>query len=600
MSRALVILSSQQIWPNLQAILHYREQEAGLERLFIYHTADKEHSLGQAVAIEAFAKKYLGLPVTRFCGGIVPSDLGRILARWKSEYHFDRWIVNATGGIKLMTFGLFDVVDHPDTDVIYREMTTSKWYVVRRGMDNRIAATEMAVDEHLANDIPAVDVLRMQNPVASQHQLELVEAARLPIIRIVELGLETGWDWRGIFQRINQPCEEQPGILYEKFVAAVLLELGVKRVVLNATRKAGGVSLEELDVLAHHNGRVIFLDCKLRTHEEEKAGKIPSLASQIKEADENRRRYGGLHAQGVLIRPNRPFTEVERGFASSFSLRVIAHEDSRNLFNALSGILKMPLSDTLATAQRLLAEGRPGEINTFAPSDYAAPTAKKRSLANKLIAPLAEQAAKNVCGFTVQPLIFNWHLIAIDPRTGLDIENMKKVRTKITLLRVGEVSTHSWKHRSISMLLLKLDSLAFENTRQVLSGKKTSSSHLLNALLRDFEQNVSNTAGGVQNQQPRKSRPAGKRRTAKQIQKSPRKVPKRHPLIGTICPCKFNDYLEDGGVFLEVQLASGVAGGFMEKTDLEGFPGFENQMISCKIIKEIDGIFQLQPIEIIS
>ena len=40
----MILLASEQLWPNIHGLLHWHECETGLTDLFIYHISDEQRS----------------------------------------------------------------------------------------------------------------------------------------------------------------------------------------------------------------------------------------------------------------------------------------------------------------------------------------------------------------------------------------------------------------------------------------------------------------------------------------------------------------------------------------------------------------------------
>ena len=172
--------------------------------------------------------------------------------------------------------------------------------------------------------------------------------------------MRTNWNWKQAFAACALDNAESSGFLFERFVAASMLELGVSNLRVNATLVGGdGQLLQEIDVLANHRGRLLILDCKLRTKGEE--GKtVEKLTSQIRQAYTTQRQLGGLRAQSLLIRPGRLFSDEERDLATAYGLKVLDANDSLDFFRKLAEFCGHtgPLPATFQDAQAELDGAR--------------------------------------------------------------------------------------------------------------------------------------------------------------------------------------------------------------------------------------------------
>jgi len=149
-----------------------------------------------------------------------------------------------------------------------------------------------------------------------------------------------GWDWKEAFAACSLPSEEQPGILFEQFVAAVLAELGVTNVTTNTKVVAeNGQVLQEVDIVANYRGRLLVFDCKLRAEQEE-GTRVESLTSQIRQASAIRVQLGGLGCQLLLIRPSRFFSKEEAELCRALGLQFLDANETAEFFRKLASFCR--------------------------------------------------------------------------------------------------------------------------------------------------------------------------------------------------------------------------------------------------------------------
>jgi len=367
----MVVLASEQLWPNIQGLVHWHEHEGGIEDLCIYYTSDPGRSAEPAERFAKFVRKVfpeITVHLPEKPGGKLPQDVLHQIDLWQRELPDRQWIINATGGLKLMFAGAIRAMDRPNTEVVYGELS-GEWFRWRK-TDQQDSLQPLSIDPSETDDIPVRFIVQAQSSTAAERQWVSETPTRLPIVDLVKCGIETDWDWKATFQRAGVPCEMPPGFLFEQFVAATLLEMGIRQVDLNAKlAEATGQSVQEIDVIANCHGRILIFDCKLRAESEE-GSRVESLGSQIRQAAAIRRDIGGVGAKLIMLRPGRNL----RGFgklAREMGLYVIEPRDTPQFFRLMAQYCEIgrELPPTLASAQALLDEAtKNGRCEFFAKS----------------------------------------------------------------------------------------------------------------------------------------------------------------------------------------------------------------------------------------
>src|SRR5262249_464568 len=128
---AMVVLASEQLWPNIHGLAYW---SASLRHLFICSTKDRK-SAEPAERLESLCREaWPGVQVHRLPEGIgmQPQEVHAQVLHWRAEHGGERWLLNASGGTKLMHDGLLPMVGQEDTEAVYRELT-GVWYRFRRG-----------------------------------------------------------------------------------------------------------------------------------------------------------------------------------------------------------------------------------------------------------------------------------------------------------------------------------------------------------------------------------------------------------------------------------------------------------------------------------
>ena len=160
---AMVVLASEQLWPNIHGLVHWQEHASGLNDLCIYYTDDQQRSAQPARRLMTFCRELY--PKVRICVpakalGITPADVQRQIRKWQEELPGRRWVINATGGLKLMFAGALECLELPDTEVVYRELS-GDWYHITRTRGG-IATQPFAVSAAETDSIPVESLVKAQ------------------------------------------------------------------------------------------------------------------------------------------------------------------------------------------------------------------------------------------------------------------------------------------------------------------------------------------------------------------------------------------------------------------------------------------------------
>lgn len=364
--QAMVVLASEQLWPNIEAIVFWHEKAGGLTDLFIYHTADRQKSEEPARRLNRFIRGLypssssvppsIKVHLPDQPKSMFPHDVFEQIKTWLEELPEHQFIVNITGGTKLMTAGALATMHLPRVTVVYRELT-GEWYQIGLASQGQVTR-RFTIPPGTCNHIPVRLLVEAQSSMPGDWQDQRVE--ELPIVDLVRLGLETNWNWSIMFSSCGLPTD-QAGFLFEKFVAACLRALGIAQISLNLKLTGSdGRTLQEVDIAANFNSRLYVIDCKLRSHEETGVT-VESVTSQIRQAAATRRELGGPAASYLLVRPNYSFHEAEKSLLQALGLSWIDAAESMNFFRKLAEFFDFPsgrLPPLLEQAQALLDQAR--------------------------------------------------------------------------------------------------------------------------------------------------------------------------------------------------------------------------------------------------
>ena len=363
----LVLLASEQLWPNLHSIEHWGP---GLDRVLIYHTDDGPRSAEPARRLAAFCERrrrqvpglrYTAHPVR---GGATPEAVAGQLAAWRETHADGGWMINATGGTKLMFAGVAGFCGRPGVRVVYRELGPEHaWYEL--GRDAHGTPTAARIDDIPVQGTDGIPVQTLIDTLWASKDLPVSSdiPADLPDVALLTRKVIETRDWVSAFRAAGWHSDrERAGPLFELYVVAALRALGVRNLAWSAVQKGlrppdrpgDAQTVQEVDVVANHVGQLFVFDCKLRTKEEE-ALEVEKITSQIRQAAQTVRRLGGSGAAVLLIRPNRELSEAEQALARDLRVEVIHRPDMGNLFARIARFVGCALPDPLREADALLA-----------------------------------------------------------------------------------------------------------------------------------------------------------------------------------------------------------------------------------------------------
>ncbi len=347
---AMVVLASEQLWPNIHGLAYWN---TNLRYLFICSTKDPKSAVPaerlESLCQELRKEVWPNLQeVHRPDGiGMQPQEVFALVMNWRNAHPGERWLLNASGGTKLMHDGLLPLVGQEDTEVVYRELK-GPWYRFRPGP---ILETETF---HLPADI--TDGLSVEALIRAQWHLKgaTISFGDPGVVidwrRAIAEGTRTRWNWPAVSNALGLKMKSGP--LFEWLIEAICVEMGLTQITRNVKRapvKVVGAQqgdLQEIDRVVNHAGRLVILDCKLIDEDGEEERGEP-ITSQIRQAAHTRRDLGGLGADLVLIRPNRVLNGDQRALAEAYGLTVIDRDAGTELFRRLAnclGVTELPRS----------------------------------------------------------------------------------------------------------------------------------------------------------------------------------------------------------------------------------------------------------------
>lgn len=354
---ALVLFASEQVWPNLLSIAWYHAQ-GGLERVFVYYTDDKLRSAEPARRIKSLCEvQFPGIDCILPDAGLpmAPESVVAQLQGWRQKYpEVTRWVVNATGGTKLMFSGAINSLlawsgaeAAPHWEVIYREQVGG-WYSLQRDEQGLLLAEKESpnfIPQQMLNNLPILRLISTQYQGAGDVKWTQADSSTFTVITedqfdgMLANGDAMNWNWKELFNQ-QEICDEiSSGFAFERFLAAAIHLLGVpvRQIGLNvkAVNTDTGKEQQEIDVIVNKDGRLIVFDCKLLDETREQESFITHLAA----LQETVRMLGGLNAQSVLVRPNRVTTKDEMLIAEAWRVKLLGWQECKKLFSELGSLL---------------------------------------------------------------------------------------------------------------------------------------------------------------------------------------------------------------------------------------------------------------------
>lgn len=362
-SQGLILLASAQLWPNIQSFVNYKDS---LSHLCIYHTNDGVYSRSPAIRLKKLCEELsphvnIHLPQDATSSeSITPQAVTEQIQQWQRDITVDEWIINATGGTKLMFAGALGGIQSQNTNVLYRELRGQKgqWYTLRLE-DGYILSDSIEFDESGTKELSVCSLIEAQMQGSEVFDVDLKIPQKLDTSALLTKGSNCGWDWVETFESENIEIEQgkqRQGFLFESFIASVLWTLGVEKLASNIEISKDGQKTQEVDLVANHKGRLLLFDCKLRAKEEEKQGHVESMIKQIQHAAHTCRNFGGLGAKMILIRPNWQLSETEHALCEANRLKIIDAKSAWMLLSELASFVGEELSENLQTFEKELQE----------------------------------------------------------------------------------------------------------------------------------------------------------------------------------------------------------------------------------------------------
>lgn len=358
---SMIVLASEQVWPNLVGVWRHRDR---IERLYILHTHSEPRSKRPATRFRSL--------IERICCSLknqvhlvalesaLPEVLQAAIRKLLDGDPAADWIVNATGGLKLMSFGLADLVGHDRVRVLYRELEDG-WYELSR-QQGQIVATKATLDDNIADEVDVIDLVKIQFPGTNADKWQNRAAEALDVPRLVELGIRHQWTWPSVAESYGLALSDSKGgIPFELFVGACLRAMGLNNLVLNLKLEREGSTTFEVDCVLAYRDRLVIVDCKLTDDEQigdSETHRHQAMVTEIHDASQRNRALGGLRSQTILMRPSRPRNDRLREIAEAHQIQLWDESDNWSFFSKLANFLGLELPAALRRADQAFQQER--------------------------------------------------------------------------------------------------------------------------------------------------------------------------------------------------------------------------------------------------
>jgi hypothetical protein len=338
-STALVLLSSEQLWPSIHSLEHWKPV-----RVFVYTTSDERRSKEPARKLARFCRERFGWSEAdareRFVtaeGAATPQAVYAQVRAWRDAHTAFCWVVNATGGTKPMFDGAAEMRTDPAVEVVYRELGPNDWFrLFRDATGPRSEPISVPADATAA--IPVETLVRAIWPSGAMEVRFDPRPEPLALEPLTNELIARNGDWTAAFRTCGRSYPQMAaGPLFERYVAAGLIAMGVTNLAHSAKQVVVGTTkdLQEVDLVANFQSQLLVFDCKLRTEAEE-GRDVEPLNVQIRNAKHTARSLGGLGCKVALVRPNRRLDEAARALAGALNVTVIDSTDVGTLFARLA------------------------------------------------------------------------------------------------------------------------------------------------------------------------------------------------------------------------------------------------------------------------
>ncbi|GIX35134.1 MAG: hypothetical protein KatS3mg126_0913 [Lysobacteraceae bacterium] len=363
----LFLLAGEQVTPNAEAVA-LLAQWVPLASVHVACTKDERRSLApakrlrQLIQSDAFRTpfgnvKNIKVVLSEPGLDVLPQAVRAWFLAERQRYPHSLWVLNLTGALKSMNYGLLDFVGEEDVLAIYREIVGG-WFALLRDSEGVTASPLATLNQHvqLIDRVPLLALVQAQYGSVGEREAVLnLSASELPpvpdAVALTRALCEKGFEWEAAFAAVGLDTSSSgKGHYLERFVCALLAEAGIGNIawsVVSANEQ--GVRSMEVDVLFRHRGTLWTVDCKLPDAKAEPA------YEQIRVAIDAAERLGGSGARAILLRPSWEPDATRRALAKRSGAVILDREECARLVDALADVLGLaPLPPSLVEIKSLL------------------------------------------------------------------------------------------------------------------------------------------------------------------------------------------------------------------------------------------------------
>lgn len=371
----VVLLVSEQLTPALEFVLHAAHRWGRqLAAVHLYCTHDARRSEEPANRLRHSLQRWMrarGLTarVEKVKGGMQPHEVRQGLMRCFNHAPDAHWLVNVTGGNKLMSASAIELslaTDLTSCRVIYKEIT-GQWLELR--LDETPLLRTEVLDAQTDPDVPPVQTLDTLLPLeelvavqfSEQHHQTSQVVKPLPLLNVLHAVQGRHWDWRELYRVAAEAKVVGSGDGFERFIAAGLQAcgVGVRHSLKVHDTAASNKVVREIDVVACHHGRLVCIDIKLPAAEDNAKG------TQLADIADLARQLGGSAAVPIALRPGWKADKETSRLAQALSVRLLTQDDAPRVFSQLLRLIdpqRVPTPEVQAVEQQLqvwAAQGYP-------------------------------------------------------------------------------------------------------------------------------------------------------------------------------------------------------------------------------------------------
>jgi hypothetical protein len=257
------------------------------------------------------------------------------------EFPDVRWILNATGGNKMMSAALLVLAGSPQVAaVIYRDIVHG-WREVQWYAGGGLHETPVSADHALLGCLVAPDLrldslpldLLIRAQFAAGDAIERFASRAIPPQAEPAAWLDAATHGRRAgFANCEFWLDEaqEEGRAFECWLGTLLRAAGARQVLWSCEGLSpGGQKVIETDLMALHGDRIALYDVKLQSPD------APGKSDQIRSVRATADKLGGLSAAAVLLRPNWPATPHVVKFAEALKVSLIHRGNAHDLVRLL-------------------------------------------------------------------------------------------------------------------------------------------------------------------------------------------------------------------------------------------------------------------------